>query len=265
MRFPIDHDLHCHSYLSSCSGDPEQTVQTILTHAREHGYTMQAVTDHLWDSAVPGASGWYAPQNIEHVRKNLPLPEDDQVTLLFGCETEFCGGTKLGLAPKHYDDFDFIVIPPNHFHMKNFVRPESFDSEAKIADLLVTRLEEISRIDLPWHKVGIAHITCSLVFSEGDQYLVYHLVDESRFRAVMAKFARFGAGIEINVSCFNDCWLDHEEDMLRLYRLAKEEGCRFYLATDAHHPKSLNLIPERAQTIIDRLGLVREDLFIPSR
>ena len=58
MSFPIDHDLHCHTCLSECSSDPAQSVRAILEHARRSGYTLQGVTDHLWDSAVPGASPW---------------------------------------------------------------------------------------------------------------------------------------------------------------------------------------------------------------
>ena len=261
MPFPIDHDMHCHSCLSSCSNDPAQSVQAILEHAKACGYTLQCITDHLWDNLVPGASNWYAPQDVEHVKKNLPLPKDDQVRLVFGCETEFCGGTKLGLDPRHYDDFDFIVIPPNHFHMKNFVRPDTYDTEEKIASLFVERLEEISSIDLPWRKVGIAHMVCGLIFKEGDPYRVYELVDEARFRAVMSKFARLGAGIEINLSSFRLDWQAHEDAILRLYRLAKEEGCKFYLASDAHHPRDLELVPGLAPGVVAALGLTEDDQF----
>ena len=261
MAFPIDHDLHCHSQLSLCSRDPEQTPAAILARAKAHGYTVQCVTDHLWDSAVPGASPWYAPQDIEYVRKSLPLPEDDQVRMVFGCETEFLGGTHLGIAPEHYDLFDFIVIPPNHFHMVDFVRPACYDTEEKIAGLLVERLEEISRLDLPWHKVGIAHMTCHLTFREGDVYKVFRLVDERRYRDVMRTFARLGAGIELNASEFALGWREHEEDALRLYRLAKEEGCRFYLASDAHHPNALEFVAERMPEAVELLGLTEEHLF----
>lgn len=261
MPFTIDHDLHCHSRLSSCSGNAGQTVEALLQHAKQHDYTVQCVTDHLWDELVPGASDWYAPQNIAHVRQSLPLPADEQVRMVFGCETEYCGGTKLGLHPSHYDDFDMIVIPPNHFHMKNFVRPDCYNTEEKIADLFVERLEQISQLDLPWKKVGIAHMICSLIFSEGDECLVYRLVDEARFRAVMRKLAQRGVGIEINCSCFAPGWRAHEDDYLRLYRLAKEEGARFYLASDAHQPESLSLVPERAPEIVSLLGLTEEHQF----
>ena len=261
MPFAIDHDLHCHTGLSSCSGDSKQTAQALLDHAKKCGYTVQCVTDHLWDNLVPGASDWYAPQDINHVKQSLPLPQDDQVRMVFGCETEYCGHGKLGLHPSHYDDFDFIVIPPNHFHMKGFVRPVTVDTEQKAADLLVERLEELSRMDLPWHKVGIAHMVCGLIFSEGDETKVYNLVDEGRFRAVMRRLAGLGAGIEINLASFGRGWQDRADSYLRLYRFAKDEGCKFYLASDAHHNEELDLIPLRAPAVIEALGLTEEDQF----
>ena len=261
MKFAIDHDLHCYSVLSSCSGNERQTIATILNHAKENGYTVQCVTDHLWDKSVPGASDWYAPLDIDHVSQSLPLPDSGDIRLIFGCETEYCGGNKLGLSPENYDKFDFIVIPPDHFHMKDFVRPSFYDTEAKIADLLVERLEQLLDLPLPWHKVGIAHMICGLIFTEGDQRLVYRLVDEARFRAVMRRFAQLGAGIEINCSCFGPGWREHEDDYLRLYRMAKEEGCRFYLASDAHKPEELAFVPQRAPEIIEALDLTAEHLY----
>ena len=259
--FPIDHDLHCHTQLSECSSDPAQSVAAILRHARENGYAVQCVTDHLWDSRVPGASDWYAPQDVAHVSQSLPLPADDRVRLVFGCETEYCGGTKLGISPESYDCFEFIVIPPNHFHMKGFVRPVDVDTEAKAAGLLVERLEQLLALDLPWRKVGIAHLTCGLTFREGDVCRVFELVDEQRFRRAMRRFAELGAGIEINLACFGPGWREKEDAYLRLYRLAKEEGCRFYLASDAHHPAELDLVPERAPEVVHLLGLTAEDQY----
>lgn len=261
MMFPIDHDLHTHTQLSLCSGDPAQTAERLLTHAKENNYTVQCVTDHFWDELVPGPSGFYAPQDLAHVKESLPLPQDDRVKMVFGCETEFVGGKKFALHPSHYDEFDFIVIPPNHFHMKGFTRPECYDTEEKIADLFTERLEEISLLDLPFHKVGIAHMVCSLIFPEGDECKVYRSVEEKRFRTVMNRFAQLGAGIEINAGCFGKMTGGNEADYLRLYRLAKEEGCKFYLASDAHHPKELDLIQKYAARVITALGLTEEHLF----
>lgn len=259
--FPIDHDLHCHSGLSLCSGDPGQNKDTILAFAKAHGYTCQCITDHLWDSAVPGASSFYTPQDIAHVSESLPLPEDDSVRMVFGCETEFCGGEKFGLSKENYDKFDFIVIPPNHFHMINFVRPESYNTPELIAELLATRLEELQKFDLPWERVGIAHMTCGLTFREGNTDDVFVAVDEDRYRAAMRFFAGRGTGIEINCASFGEGWDARKDDRLRLYRFAKEEGCRFYLASDAHHPADMACVPERAPAIVAALGLDESNLY----
>ncbi len=259
--FPIDHDLHTHTVLSSCSADPAQNIQAILEHAKKNSYIVQCITDHLWDSMVPGASDWYMPQDINHIKQNLPLPKDDQVQLVFGCETEFCGGKKLGLHESHFDEFEFIVIPPTHFHMKGFVRPFFCDTEEKVADLLVERLEEISLLDLPFKKVGIAHINCDLIFREGDVNRVFHLVDEKRYRAVMARFAKFGSGIEINIACFTEDYERDPEAHLNLFRIAKEEGCKFYLASDAHFPHAMDCIQDKAAEIIEKLGLTAGDVY----
>lgn len=265
MKFPADHDLHCHTRLSSCSGDPEQTPETILAHARAHGYSCVCLTDHFWDSpAVPGASPWYLPQDLDHVRSALPLPDGGSVRLAFGCETEWCGGAALGIAPEHHGAFEFVVVPPNHFHMKGFVRPEGVDTEEKAALLLVERLEGLLAHPLPWPKVGIAHLNCGLVFREGDLCSVLRAVPEDRFRAAMRAFAERGAGIELNCGCFAENrrrpgW--REDDELRLFRFAKDEGCRFYLASDAHHPAELSTVPDVGPAVVAALGLDARHLF----
>lgn len=261
MDFPIDHDLHFHSHLSLCSGDPAQTTDAVLAHAKASGYRTICVTDHFWDRAVPGASDWYGPQDLDHIRADLPLPHDDEVRFLFGCETEYCGGDQLAIAPEHYDAFDFIVIPPDHFHMRGLVRPVEYDSEEKVAGLLVERLEQLQRLDLPWRKVGIAHLVCGLIFREGEPSRVYELIDEKRFRGAMRFFADHGTGIEINLASHGDGWRKNEEAMLRLYRLAKEEGCKFYLASDAHHPAELDRVTDRAPEVLGLLGLTAADCF----
>ena len=42
---------------------PLQTTENILRYALDNGLKTICVTDHYWDETIPGASGWYAPQN----------------------------------------------------------------------------------------------------------------------------------------------------------------------------------------------------------
>lgn len=259
--FSIDHDLHAHTILSSCCADPNQTVEAIVQHALEAGYTTQCITDHLWDARVLGASQWYRPQDIGHIRRVLPLPKVHGLQLLFGCETEFLGGDRIGLRLDHFDQFDFVIIPPNHFHMIGFVRPESVETPQEIADLLVQRLEEIAALPLPFHKVGIAHLTTSLVNKGGDKLLVIDSINQERYHDVMRLLAKTGVGIELNATCFQPGWEAEEELELRLYRIAKDAGCRFYLGSDAHSVEGLGAVSKVLPGVVTSLKLTEADRF----
>ena len=262
--FPIDHDLHCHTHLSGSSNDPKQSVANILAFAKAHNYVAQCFTDHFWDAPdVPGSKGTYLDGcGLAHISADLPLPDGGPVRLEFGCETELSADGVLGLAPDHYDRFGFIVIPSNHFHMTGFVRPADCDTAEKRATLLVSRLETLCGMDLPWEKVGIAHLNCGLTFREGAPSDVFDAIDEDRYRAAMRFFAEKGAGIELNCSCFtNRDFARRPESHFRLFQMAKEEGCRFYLASDAHHPAELSLVPDIGPSVVSALGLGARQLF----
>ena len=264
--FPIDHDLHCHTFVSGCSLDPEQNPANILAFAKAHGYTAMCTPDHLGDPAAPGGVTCYKRQTMELQKSILPLPREEGIRFEFGCETEWRGiidgKPTLGLAPEHYGEFGFIIVPPNHFHFRPHVRPDDCDTPPKVAELLVTRLEELQELPLPWEKVGIAHMNCGLIFKEGRPSDVFDAIDEDRYRAAMRFFATQGAGIELNCSSFgNPDFSAHPESHLRLFRMAKDEGCRFYLGSDAHHPAELMDVPNRAPAIIEALGLEGKHLY----
>ena len=79
------YDLHIHTRLSSCA-KPEALAADYIARAKEMGLSAIAFTDHMWDSAVPGASNWYKPQNYEHIcelKKELPAA-DPALKILFG-------------------------------------------------------------------------------------------------------------------------------------------------------------------------------------
>lgn len=192
--------------------------------------------------------------------RSLPLPTDRGVRFCFGCETEYCGGSLLGLAKQSFGLFDFIVIPVNHFHMLGFVRPASVNTPALAAELMLARLAELLEMDLPWHKIGIAHFTCELVFTEGRASKVFDNMPDGRLFDIFQAFARKGAGIEINKSDFRGEDRQLSESLLRPYRLAKTAGCRFYFASDAHSVDQLR-IRQKLETVAASLGLREKDIY----
>ena len=264
MKFAIDHDLHIHSKLSSCSRDPGQTTEAILRYAEENGLKKICITDHYWDERVPGVSSWYAPQNTTHIRESLPLPKSDKVEFLFGCETEFNRHFTVGVSKERFDELDFVIIPTTHMHMDEFVLPEGFeDTCANRAKLWIERFDALLSQDLPFRKIGIAHPTCFLIDrrSEEDFVKTLSLIPDEEIERIFTKTAALGCGIELNktVMCYEHGGRDAN---LRFYKIAKDCGTKFYLGTDAHHPDNFCGMRETFEPVIEELGLTEDDKFI---
>lgn len=264
MRYLVDNDLHIHSYLSSCSRDPEQRAERILRYAEENGLKNVCITDHLWDNAVQGASKWYTPQNIEHISELLPLPQSNRVKFHFGCETELDKNMTLGLARENFDKFDFIIIPTTHLHMTGFtIEEDELNREGRIK-AYIRRLEAVLSMELPFHKIGIAHLTTHLIAREDWQEHISILdsISNKTFEDIFGVAAQKGVGIELNMNC-DSYKKDELERVLRPYRIAKEQGCKFYFGSDAHHPDTFDTAKHRFECIVDDLELTENDKFRP--
>ncbi len=263
MKYVFDNDLHIHSMLSTCSSDPEQNNERILQYAKENGLKTICITDHFWDEAVEGASQWYSKQNYQHIASAKPLPQEDGIRFLFGCETELNRHLTLGISKEKYELFDFIVIPTTHFHMKGYTLfEEEISSEENKAKAWVKRLDAVLNMDLPFHKVGIAHLTCGLIAPTREEYLeVLRLIPQDEMKRLFSRAAKLGVGIELNASDMN--FADQEtETVLRVYKVAKECGCKFYCGSDAHLPKSFNNVKQIFDRTVNLLGLSEDDKFI---
>ncbi len=261
MKYKIDHDYHIHSKLSRCSDDPEQTTERILEYADVNGMKSVAITDHYWDETIPGAWTWYELQNTEHVSQNLPLPEKEGIRFMFGCECEFPKEMIPAISKERFDTFDFIIVPTTHLHMKSIVSPDITDTDVRAA-LWTGRLEALLNCELPFHKVGIAHLTCGLIYKTDRAAFcrILNTIKDDDMERLFAKAAEIGVGIEINADCMR--YDDSEaETVLRPYRIAKYQGCKFYLGSDAHHPAQLEAAPELFKRGIDALGLTEADKF----
>ena len=135
MRFVADHDFHIHSTISPCCHDENQTPEAILNYARENNLTKICLTNHLWDENVRSEAQWHEGQRFGCVSSVLPLPQDSQVSFLFGAEADMDYNFVVGVSEERYDAFDFVVIPTTHMHLAgNTVRtkittPEEADRE----------------------------------------------------------------------------------------------------------------------------------------
>ena len=268
MKYAIDHDYHIHSQLSSCSSDPEQTADRILQYAKDNGLTKIVLTDHYWDSAVEGGSDWYKPQNFPHIAEAKPLPQADGIEFLFGCESDMKQDTVIGLPLTRFKDFSFVIIPTTHLHMHGFtISTEDATSMEAHARLWVERMDALLGMELPFRKVGVAHLACALLakgvesgFDTINQArdAVLDLIPDSEYERVFKKAADVGVGIELNYYDIRKA----TESTWRPFRIAKAQGCKFYLGSDAHHLKDLDPAIEGFKKAVDVLGLNEDDKFI---
>lgn len=246
-------DYHIHTQLSRCSSDPEMTVQRIIETAREMHLTEICLTDHCWDARIPVPHPWYMGQNVESIERNLPIAQPDDLEVFFGCETEYLGGKRLGLHPDSFKRLDHVNIPMTHFHMEGLVRPRTVQTPEQYARLIEERLRELTEVDLPEGRCGIAHI--SFTFQKGEALIqTYEELSADALYKSFCQCRRRGIAIEINAGCFEDGWEENRELFLKIYRVALDAGCKYYLSSDAHHPAELwNLM--RLVKVVEALGL----------
>lgn len=269
MRYVVDHDFHIHSEISLCSGDSEQTPEDILAYAEENGLKTVCLTDHFWDESVPVINDfdYYKTQNFPYIAQEKPLPQSDKVRFLFGCETDMDMNFTLGINIANCDQFDFILISTTHMHIYNFVLgPADYDLDHRRAELWVERLDVVLNMPLPFHKVGLAHLTCPLIGSfataSEERYLnILNMIPSSEMERVFAKAAKLGVGIELNQSDIKQMQ-KHPETVMRPYKIAKSCGCKFFFGSDAHHPESLCSAPAVFEWAIDALDLKESDKFV---
>ena len=265
MRYRIDHDYHIHSYLSPCSRHPEQTTENILKYARDNGLTSICLTDHYYDAAVsPKLLADSQSTEYDWISQALPLPQAEGISFLFGCEVDMHAYHHvIGVPPARYDDFDFIVVATTHMHCPGAtISEEDYRSEERQAALWAERFHAVLNSDLPLKKVGIAHPACTLIHPQSREgYLrVLDRIPTSEMERVFSKAAKAGVGIEIN-RC-DMIFSDAEEDtILRMFRIAKSCGCKFYLGSDAHNPKGLQEAVELFERGITLLDLKESDKF----
>ena len=130
------------------------------------------------------------------------------------------------------------------------------------AELYVKRLDALLDKDLPFEKIGIAHLTTSLI-APGDfqnHMKVLDMIPDETFVRIFKRVQEKGAGVELNMGIFNYA----EEDLdrvLRVYRIAKKCNCKFYIGSDAHSVARLQTEKDVAERIIALLELEESDKF----
>ncbi len=261
MRYIADHDFHIHSTYSPCCSDPLQTPENILKYAKENGFRKIALTNHFWDEDVKSVDIWHPDERFSYISQARPLPQAEGIDFLFGCEADMDYEFRVGISEQRYKEFDFIVVPTTHLQVIGYTVKEELKTPEASADIWLKRLNSlVDDNNLPWYKVGIAHLTTGHIYEYGSPAEVIRLISDEELYNVFNKCAEKGVGIELNMKTLNL----HPEDrniLLRPYQIAKDCACKFYLGSDSHNHNALKDTKANFEDIITRLDLQETDKF----
>ncbi len=250
MKFAIDHDIHIHSLVSPCSRDARQTKEAVLSYALTNGYSLVGLTDHLW----PDTRDIIWPYLAE-------LPQSKNCRFVKGAEVDMDMNGDLLLYPEELEHVDYYILALTHVHLVGCVTdPAKMPmSVEETADYVKKRIYKAFSMDLPFNRVGLAHITW-IPQPEG-----HHATEclacfsDQEWEDIFGKVAHLGMGVELNFSP-SDYNEEQLPQILRPYQIAKRMGCKFYLGGDAHHPENFTHIrKEKFQHIVDLLDLTEDD------
>lgn len=259
MRYIADHDFHIHSTISPCCHDPNQTTEAIYEYAKYNNYRKICITNHLWDEKVNSVATWHEKQRFEYLVSALPLPNNSEVHFCFGAETDMDINYTIGISNERINNFDFIIIPTTHLHLSGYTIPQGVDTVQGRVDVWIKRFDELLKKDLPFHKIGIAHLTCGHIFGNRTHEVIDNIPTSTLYK-LFEKSANAGIGIELNVKSLN---MNEElkKIIFRPYYIAKDCGCKFYLGSDSHSTDALSTAKENFENIITILDLKESDKF----
>ncbi len=257
----ITHDFHVHTSLSLCAA-PTALLEGYLEKAKDIGLTKLGISNHFWDAAIPGANEFYVPQDFDHVaslRDEIQKADSPELRVYFGCECEY-DPWRHGVActEEIAEKFEYMLVPNSHTHM--MMPKEYYHPYEKHAEFMLQAYEDILDCPLSRYVTAMAH-PFEAVGCPYDNQILIDLVPDDRYRRLFAKTAEKGIAYEINVSVFREKITENiaEASVFRLYRLAKEEGCKFLFGSDAHDVSYYDSY-RNAGIVADIAGLTEADL-----
>lgn len=232
----IKHDFHLHTNLSVCARR-EVTAADYVANAKRLGLKKLGFSDHFWDAAIEGANDFYAPQDYEHVARLRPELEKlacEDIQLFFGCEAEYDPVHHgVAITEETAEKFDHILVPNSHTHM--MMPKDCYQPYQKHADFMMRALWEILESPVSRYITAIAH-PFEAVACPYDNSILIDLIPDDEYRRVFGRMAEKQIAFEINVSSMQKKTPEELARMsqIRIFRLAKEQGCQFLFGSDSH-------------------------------
>lgn len=259
----ITHDFHIHTHLSVCAKD-SATVEHYAEVAKNLGLKKLGFADHFWDETCGEPwNNFYARQGLEHVKElksELAATNFGDTKVYFGCETEYNPITQsAAITPAVAEQFDFIIVPNSHTHM--MMPKELYEPYEKHKQFMIDAYNNIINSEVSKYILSMAH-PFEAVCCPYPNAILMEMMSDDDYKRVFNRTAEKGIAVEVNTSGMS-AWdkqtiLDSEN--LRMFRIAKECGCKFTFGSDSHTNHGHDTYAFVCQTVSDALGLKEEDI-----
>jgi histidinol phosphatase-like PHP family hydrolase len=251
----LENDYHIHTRLSPC-GERSFTVERAIQIQQERGMKAIGITDHDF-------SYGYKAKHIETARKAIKNCEPS-ISVHFGVESHMLeyrvASLNIQLAPY----FDYVLMAPNHYHLRGVAPPSNFRNPQKVA------LHEIYMFE--------AAISCPLTDAVAHPFVLnpnvfrflsreelsafgqemMRNIDQKRLIHQLDLASQRGIGIEMSPK-----FIQHNQrHLVDFYQLCLERDVKLLLGSDAHSAEQLGEL-SALEPVLAELGMREEQLWHP--
>lgn len=258
----VNHDFHIHTNLSLCAAETV-TAEHYINKAKDLGLNKIGFANHMWDENIqPFLNRSYkiqtVPYNME-LKDELKTLDKKGIKIYFGAEAEFHPVYGVALTEKNAEKFDYIIVSNSHTHMT--MDKSLYEPYEKHAEFMIDAYKKILASSVSKYILSIAH-PFDAVCCPYDRQILYKLISDDVYKELFSATAQKGIAVEINTSCFNGITKENFEQFgaIRMFRIAREMGCKFTFGSDSHSEKGHDSYLYTAQTLIDCLEIKETDI-----
>jgi len=222
-------NMHTHTRLSYCGGR-DSTVANTVAEAESVNLRLVGICDHV---DVSGSGREVLLQQNRDELASIETP----VRVLIGAEVTLVSPDQLAADLDAVATWDYVLISANHFHLSHVAQPEE-RTEAGYADHFLAMAESAIRfgasiIPHPFSYIGVRTLDGGRPV---DREVLLKAYDRARVRKLFRHAAERGTAFELNPGHV----AAYPEFFAEMIRLGREEGLKFSLGSDGHHPGQMH-------------------------
>lgn len=251
----INCDYHIHTQLSGCA-DNDLSIEKIIEIQQQKDMKVIGITDHDYSYQSKVGRIEAAQQVIKEI--------DPSIEVYFGVESQMLEYQVTSITIPLASYFDYVLMAPNHYHLRGVARPRSFRDPRRVALHEIYMFE--AAIACPITDAVVHPFLLSPdVFQFSPEELaafgqeMLHNIEQKRLLYQLDLASQRGIGIEISPKMVRY----NQRHLAAFYELCLERDVKLLIGSDAHNLKQLKeislLVP-----ILEELGITDEHLWHPN-